>query len=279
MRQRSYDNTPTLYLVPTPIGNLEDITLRSIKILKEVDVIFCEDTRETLNLLRHLEIKQKTISLHKYNEDVVKKRIIGYLKNGYSVALVSDRGTPLISDPGFKCVNYAIEEGYNVVGLPGPTALITALIMSGLSPSPFLFYGFTSNKRSGRRKEYEDLKDCRCTIIFYESPHRLKESLTDMLDVFGHRKIAVVREISKVYEEVYRGKIEDVINQMTNVKGEIVIVLEGNKSIDTYDIEPLEHIKILVSEGLSEKEAIKKVAKMHKINKNDLYKEYHTGKC
>lgn len=279
MSQKSYNNTPTLYLVPTPIGNLDDITFRAINTLKEVEVIFSEDTRETLNLMRHFEIKKKVIAAHEHNEDSVKEKMIEYLKKGYSVALVTDRGTPIISDPGFRCATYAIESGYNVVGLPGPTALIPALIMSGIEPHPFLFYGFANSRKSKRRKEYNSLKDYRFTIIFYETPHRLKESLVDMLDIFGNRKIAIAREISKMYEEVYRGNIEDIINETTDVKGEIAIVLEGNKKDPFYSITPLEHIKELINEGVSEKDAIKRVAKMHGIDKSDLYKEHHTRKC
>jgi 16S rRNA (cytidine1402-2'-O)-methyltransferase len=279
MSQKSYDNTPTLYLVPTPIGNLEDITLRSINILKEVEVIFSEDTRVTLTLLNHLGIKKKILSAHEHNEDTAKEHMLEYLKNGYSIAMVTDRGTPIISDPGFKCATYIIKNGYNVVGLPGPTALIPALITSGIEPHPFLFYGFTNNKDSKRRKELQSLKKYNFTIIFYETPHRLHETLIDMLNIFGNRKVAVAREISKTYEEIYRGTIEEIIIQTKDVKGEIVIILEGNKEKEIYDISPLEHIDMLIKEDTIEKDAIKAVAKAHNIDKNELYKEYHNRKC
>jgi 16S rRNA (cytidine1402-2'-O)-methyltransferase len=279
MSQKSYNDTPTLYLVPTPIGNLEDITLRAIKILKEVEVIFSEDTRVTLTLLNHLEIKKKILSAHEHNEEAAKERMLDYLKKGYSIAMVTDRGTPIISDPGFKCATYIIKNGYNVVGLPGPTALIPALITSGIEPHPFLFYGFTNNKDSKRRKELELLKKYEFTIIFYETPHRLHDTLVDMFNIFGNRRIAVIREISKTYEEIYRDSIEKVIAQTEDVKGEIVIVIEGNKEKEALSISPLEHVDILIKEGSIEKDAIKAVAKAHNIDKNELYKEYHNRKC
>jgi 16S rRNA (cytidine1402-2'-O)-methyltransferase len=278
MSQKSYNGTPTLYLVPTPIGNLEDITLRAINMLREAEVVFSEDTRVTLNLLNHLEIKKKIISAHEHNEETAKEKMLSYLKDGYSIAMVTDRGTPVISDPGFRCASYIIENGYNVVGLPGPTALIPALIMSGIEPSPFLFYGFTNNKGSKRRKELESLRDYTFTLILYETPHRIHDMLVDMLDIFGNRRIAIAREISKTFEEVYRGNVKDIIEETIDIKGEIVIIVEGNKEEKVYNIAPIDHVKSLVNDGVTEKDAIKMVSKMHKINKSDLYKEYHTGK-
>ena len=177
MSQKSYDNTPTLYLIPTPIGNLEDITLRAINILKAVEVVFCEDTRITRLLLNHLDIKKKLIASHKFNESTNSDKLLEYLNNGYNVGLVTDRGTPIISDPGYELVKIAIENKYNVVALPGPTAFVPALITSGLSPQPFLFYGFLNNKESKRKKELENLKEETATMIFYESPHRIIETI------------------------------------------------------------------------------------------------------
>lgn len=278
MSQKSYNGTATLYLVPTPIGNLEDITLRAINILKEAEVIFSEDTRVTLNLLNHLGIRKKILSAHEHNEDTAKEKMLEYLRAGHSIAMVTDRGTPVISDPGFRCACHIIENGYNVVGLPGPTALIPALIVSGIQPYPFLFYGFTNSKSGKRKRELTNLKKYLFTIIFYETPHRLHDTLVDMLSVFGNRRVAVVREISKTFEEIYRGNLENIIVETTDVKGEIVIVLEGNKEEILYDLTPLEHIEELLEDGILEKEAIKMVAKMHNINKSDLYKDYHTRK-
>lgn len=278
MSQKSYDGRPILYLVPTPIGNLEDITLRAIAILKEVDVIFSEDTRVTLNLLNHLGIKKKVLSAHEHNEETAKKKMLLYLEEGKNIAMVTDRGTPIISDPGYRCALHIIENGHHVVGLPGPTALIPALIVSGLEPHPFLFYGFTSNKASKRKKELTELKTHPFTIIFYETPHRLFEMLTDLKKVFGNRNISISREITKTFEEIYRGTIEEVISDVQNVKGELVIVVEGNKKKIVYDVSALEHVEVLVKDGYEEKEAIKMVAKLHEVNKSDLYKEYHTRK-
>ena len=226
--QKSDDNSPTLYLIPTPIGNLEDITLRAINILKQVEVVFCEDTRVTRVLLNHLNIEKKMISSHKFNESINDDKLLEYLKNGYDVGLVTDRGTPIISDPGYELVKVAIENNYNVVALPGPTAFVPALITSGLSPQPFLFYGFLNSKDSKRKKELESLKDERATMIFYEAPHRIVDTLESIKTVLGNKKISISREISKKFEEIYRGTIEEVIPQMDNVKGELVIVVEGN---------------------------------------------------
>jgi 16S rRNA (cytidine1402-2'-O)-methyltransferase len=242
------------------------------------EVIFSEDTRVTLNLLNHLGIKKKIISAHEHNEDSAKEKMLEHLKQGFSIAMVTDRGTPIISDPGFKCASYIIENGLNVVGLPGPTALIPALITSGLEPSPFLFYGFTNSKDSKRKKELALLKGYHFTIIFYETPHRLSDTLRDMMNIFGNRRIAVAREISKKFEEIFRGNIANIIDETKDTKGEFVIVVEGNKEEIEYDMTPFEHIKSLVGNGIPEKEALKMVSKMHKIDKNSLYKDYHTRK-
>ena len=226
MSQKSYNNTPTLYLIPTPIGNMEDITLRAINALKEVEVIFSEDTRVTGVLLKHLDIKKKLIANHEHNEQKNCEMALSYLKDGYNIGLVTDRGTPIISDPGYGIAKFIIEHGYNVVGLPGPTALIPALIVSGLNPSPFLFYGFLNNKEPKRIKELESLKNIKATLIFYEAPHRLEKTLDNMLKVLGNRNISISREISKRYEEVYRGQIDDIKKQIVDAKGEFVIVVE-----------------------------------------------------
>ena len=278
MSQKSYDNTPTVYLIPTPIGNMEDITLRSIKLLNEVEVIFSEDTRITGLLLKHLNIKKRLISSHKFNEEKNKEKMLTFLKENKNIGIVTDRGTPIISDPGYELVKYAIKNNYNVVGLPGPTALIPALITSGLSPLPFTFYGFLNNKSSKRKKELEDLKNLKTTLIFYEAPHRIIDTLGDMLNILDNRNISISREISKKYEEIYRGKITDVIQQMVDIKGELVIIVEGAKSIKNYDnLTVVKHIEKLIDLGNSSKDAIKIVAKERKIPKSEVYKEYHRG--
>lgn len=274
MSQKSYDNTPTLYIVPTPIGNLEDMTLRSINVLKSVDVIFSEDTRITLNLLNHFEIKKHLVSMYKFNEASSSEKMLEYLKSGKNVALVSDRGTPIVSDPGNVCTKKVIEEGFNVVSLPGATALIPALTSSGLDASKFLFYGFLSNKSSLRKKELEKIKKEKYTIVFYEAPHRILDMLKDLNEVLGDRFISISREISKKYEEIYRGRISIIINEIGIPKGEYVVIVEGNSDIDDYsDISIKEHVAIYIEEGYSEKDAIKMVAKERKIQKNEVYKE------
>jgi 16S rRNA (cytidine1402-2'-O)-methyltransferase len=276
MGKLSYDGSPTLYLIPTPIGNLDDITLRSINILKEVDAIFCEDTRVTEQLLKFLNIKKKLISAHEHNEDKIKKEILRYLSDSKNVALVSDRGTPIISDPGYKIVSYIIENNYNVVGLPGATALIPALITSGLSPSPFLFYGFLNNKASKRDAELQSIKFLKYTIIFYEAPHRITETLNAIEKIFGNRRISISREISKKFEEIYRGEIKTVIEETKDAKGEFVIVVEGNKNETNFsNLTILEHVNLYIQDGYNEKDAIKLVAKERNIAKSIIYREYH----
>lgn len=280
MSQKSYNNTPTVYIIPTPIGNMEDITIRAINTLKLVDVIFCEDTRVTSLLLKYLDIKKKLISSHKFNEDKNDNKLLEYLENGQNVGIVTDRGTPIISDPGYELVKIAIENNYNVVSLPGPTAFVPALTSSGISPQPFTFYGFLNSKSSKRKKELETLQNHTETLIFYEAPHRIVETLNDMLSVLGNRKISISREISKKFEEIYRGNIKDIMDNMVDVKGELVIVVSGNDSINTYDnLTIIEHVNLYIKEGLKTMDAIKKVAKDRNLSKNDVYKEYHGGEA
>lgn len=275
MLQNSYDGKPTLYLISTPIGNLDDITYRSVKILNDVDVIFSEDTRVTLNLLNYLGINKKLIALHEHNEDMAKEKVLEYLKNGNNIALVTDRGTPIISDPGYKTVKYITDNNYNVVALPGPTAFVPALITSGLAPQPFLFYGFLDSKDSLKRSELERLSDEEKTIIFYEAPHRIIRTLNMMLDIFGDRNISISREISKKFETIYRGKISDVINIIPE-KGEFVIIVEGvkDKIVDN-NITIKNAVDNYIRTGFDVMTSIKKVAKDRNVPKNVIYKEYH----
>lgn len=276
MSQKSYDNTPTVYLVPTPIGNMDDMTYRAVQILNEVEVIFSEDTRVTSQLLKHFNIQKKLIASHKFNEELNTDKLLSYLQNGFSVAVVSDRGTPVISDPGFGLATFAIDQGYHVVGLPGATALIPALIVSGLIPQPFLFYGFLNNKDSKRERELEELKSVSCTLIFYEAPHRLEKTLILMQKVFGNRQICISREISKKFEEIYRGTITEVKEEVIGAKGEFVIVVEGNHEKKTFDnLSIIEHVNLYIKEGYSTKDAIKEVAKERQMNKSDVYQAYH----
>lgn len=279
MIQKSYDDSASLYLIPTPIGNLEDITIRSLNILKSVDVILCEDTRDTGMLLKNYDIKKRLISCHEYNERDVIDKVVSLLKDGNNVGLVTDQGTPIISDPGYIVARGVIDAGYNVISLPGATAFVPALTVSGLEPSPFMFYGFLNAKSGKQKKELIDLKAVRCTMIFYESVHRLKETLKNMLEVFGNRKICICREISKIHEEITRGNISDVIDFVDNMKGEFVLVVEGNKTeIDYSGLDIVDHVKMYCDDGMNEKEAIKLVAKERNIAKSVVYSEYHNRK-
>ena len=278
MSQKSYDNSPTLYLIPTPIGNMEDITIRALNILKEVEVIFCEDTRVTMNLLNYFDIKKKLISSHNFNEANNKNKLLDYLKNGYNVGLVSDRGTPIISDPGYELAKFAIEEGYNVVSLPGATALIPALTSSGISPMPFYYYGFLNSKDSQRRKELENLKNIKATLIIYEAPHRINKTLKDLGNILGNnRKISISREISKKYEEIYRGTIQELIEENNEYKGELVIVIEGNtEEVKFENLTIKEHVDFYINDGYSVMDAIKLTTKDRGLKKSEVYDQYHS---
>ena len=279
MRQKSYDDSASLYLIPTPIGNLDDITVRALKTLETVDFILCEDTRETGKLLSKYNIKQKLVSCHEFNEDKIKSAVVEELKNGKNIGLVTDQGTPIISDPGYIIAREVINSGFNVISLPGATAFVPALTSSGISPSPFIFYGFLNAKSSKQKKELESLKNLKYTMIFYEAPHRLKDTLSNMLDVFGDRNISINREISKIHEEICRGKITDLIDLVDTMKGEFVVIVEGNTEVIDYShLTIFEHIKLYLDDGMSEKDAIKLVAKERNVAKSVIYKEYHLGK-
>ena len=275
MSQKSYDGKPTLYLVPTPIGNLGDMTFRGVEILKNSEVIFSEDTRESKKLLDYFDIKKKLIACHKFNEDDVYIEVLDYLNQGFDVSIITDRGTPSISDPGYVSVFKVINSGYNVVCLPGATAFTPALVQSGLNPNKFLFYGFLNSKKTIKKKELEDLKLLKYTIIFYESPFRVIETLELIKEIMGDRNISISREISKKYEEVYRGTITEVLKELTEPKGEFVIIVEENKDTENYDdLDIIEHINKLREKGMKDKDAIKEVAKLHNMPKNEVYKMY-----
>ena len=279
MIQKSYDNSASLYLIPTPIGNLEDITIRSLNTLKSVDIVLCEDTRDTGILLQNYDIHKKLVSCHEYNEAKMIDIVISYLKEGKNIGLVTDQGTPIISDPGFLVARGVIEAGYPVISLPGATAFVPALTVSGIEPSPFLFYGFLNAKNSKQIEELKILKNFKYTMIFYESVHRIKDTLTNMLDVFGNRNIAICREISKIHEEIARGTIEELLPLVDSMKGEFVIVVSGDKTtVDYSQLDVLEHVKMYVDDGMSEMDAIKLVAKERNVPKSVIYNEYHNRK-
>ena len=278
MIQRSYDGKASLYLIPTPIGNYDDITLRSLEILKMVDEVLCEDTRDSGLLLKHYNIKKKLVSCHEYNEDKMVEYVISKLDSGLNLGLITDQGTPIISDPGYIMARELINRGYNVISLPGATAFVPALTSSGIDPSPFLFYGFLNAKKARQIQELKSLKDLPYTIILYESVHRMKETLQNMLDVLGDRNICIARELSKVYEEYNRGKISEFISIVDNMKGEFVIVIEGNKKVVDYsNLDIVEHVKMYLDD-YSEMEAIKMVAKERGVAKSVIYNEYHNRK-
>lgn len=279
MLQKSYKNENALYLIPTPIGNLDDITIRSLKLLREVDILLCEDTRVTGSLLKKYDIKQKLISCHEYNEDSIKYDVVKYIQDGLKVGLVTDQGSPIISDPGFRVVQEVIDNGYSVIGLPGATAFVPALISSGIAPSKFLFYGFLNSKNSKQKQELEALKLYPYTMIFYEAPHRIINTLENMRKIFGNRHISLSREISKLYEEIYRGTIDEVLGNFDKLKGEFVLIVEGNtEHVDFSDIDIISHVKLYLDDGLSEMDAFKKVAKERGISKSIVYKEYNDFK-
>ncbi len=274
MMQNSYDDSPTLYLVPTPIGNFSDMTLRAIDILKSVNYILCEDTRTSSILLKHFDINKPLISCHEFNEDKIKEKVLNLLRDGNNLALITDQGSPVINDPGYVVSKFVIQNGFNVVGLPGATAFVPALMMSGLNPNRFLYYGFLNVHHKKRVEELNFLKNLPYTIIFYEAPHRVLDMLKDLFDVFGDRNISIAREISKVHEEVVRDSLLNVLNNLPNIKGEYVIIVDGN--YDTVDFSSLsiyDHVKLYLTD-LSEMDAIKKVAKERNLPKSVVYKEY-----
>lgn len=274
--QKSYDNKPTLFLIATPIGNMDDITYRAIETLRNVSVIFAEDTRITNQLLNNFQIKKKLIASHQYNEKENIEKMLNYLNNNENVGLVTDRGTPIISDPGYYLTKAAIKNNYNVVAIPGATAFVPALITSNIDPLPFTFFGFLNSKSNKRKKELENLKNYNTTLIFYESPHRIVETLKDMLEVLGNRNCSISREITKKFEEIYRGSIEELITEIDVLKGEFVIVVEGNKNVNQFsNLTIVEHVNLYIKEGFEVKEAIKKVAKDRQLNKNEVYSKYH----
>ena len=271
-----------LYLVPTPIGNLKDITLRALETLKDADFIAAEDTRQTLKLLNHFEIKKPMISYHKFNEQSKSDKIIELLMEGNDVALVSDAGTPGISDPGSVIVERCIEKMIDFEVLPGATAITTALVYSGLDTTKFIFRGFLPRENKERKIITDELLQRQETLIFYEAPHRLIDTLTFLLDAFGSRKIAVCRELTKVYQEIYRGNIKEAIQYFMEKKprGEFVLVLEGKKIEDIKEekkeawinLSIEEHILKYINDGINKKDAIKLVAKERELPKSEVYK-------
>lgn len=277
IQKSNFDNVSTLYLVPTPIGNFDDMTFRSVETLKNVDMIYCEDTRVTKVLLSHFHITTPLKNYHIFNEEVKADEILNLLYEGKNIALVSDAGLPCISDPGFLISKLALEKGYNVVSLPGASASLTALIASGLPNDKFYFNGFLNSKQSQRIKQLEVLKDKEETMIIYEAPHRIIETLKDIYNVFGNRNIVVARELTKKFEEYTRGTLEEIINNITELKGEIVVIVEGSKvKSEVLNLNSLtirEHFDYYKAKGNSDNDAMKMVAKDRGVSKSEVYKE------
>jgi 16S rRNA (cytidine1402-2'-O)-methyltransferase len=264
----------TLYIVSTPIGNLEDITLRALRILGEVDLIAAEDTRHSLKLLNHYGISKPMISYWGEREKVRSEEIIRKLQAGQTVALISDAGTPGISDPGAVVLQKAIEENIRVVPVPGPSALIAALSLSGLPTDVFTFIGFLPPKKAMRQRVLRDLTLGKNTFVFYEAPHRIMETLTDMDRIFADRKAALVKEITKIHEEVLRGSISEIIGALgkTKIAGEYVIILEGRPEMNKVAVaDALEEMHSLMKKGLRRKEAVKKIAADYGLSSKELY--------
>ncbi len=273
MKMRSFDQEKAiLYLVATPIGNLEDITFRAISILKSVDKIYAEDTRNSTILLKTYQISTPLESYHEFSQELKEEQILKELQAGKKLAIISDAGLPVISDPGYKLVKLAVEHNIAVSTIPGASAGISALIASGIAPTPYTFYGFLDSKHGKRIKELEELKYVSHTLIFYEAPHRINEMLLDMKSILGNRKICLARELTKTFEEYIRGTIDEVI-QCLPLKGEMVVIVEGLEENFQLD-HPLEKIDELISLGYKPNDAIKETAKLGNLDRNELYKSY-----
>ncbi|MDY6064739.1 MAG: 16S rRNA (cytidine(1402)-2'-O)-methyltransferase [Finegoldia sp.] len=264
-----------IYIVATPIGNMEDITIRSLKVLKEVDTIYCEDTRNTIKLLKHYGISTPLISYHEHNEKSRSQEIIERVQMGEICAVVSDAGMPGISDPGQVLIQAAIENGVDIEVLPGPTAFATALVRSGFDNSTFKFMGFIPRKNKDKIDFYEKIKNADSTVIIYESVHRIIDSLKELKDVLGKRRICLCRELTKIYESVYIGQVSEVLKALESdfVKGEFVIVIEKNSESVCEDIDIKAELIKLIDRGMSKKDAVSQIASSYNIKKNLVYKE------
>lgn len=268
-----------LYIVATPIGNLEDITIRALNILKSVDLIAAEDTRQTLKLLNHFEISKPLISYHRHNEDVKSEILLEKLNEGQDIALVSDAGTPGICDPGEVVIKKAIESNITIVPIPGACAMINALIASGLSTSEFIFLGFLPLNKKNRKQKLEEIKNSNKTIILYEAPHKMKNTLEDLKDIIGDRRITLARELTKIHEEFIRDNINNILDKIDSLKGEMILVIEGkscekNSQNELNELTLEEHYEYYKKQGFDKKEIIKKIAKDRNVNKNEIYMKF-----
>ena len=273
----------TLYLVATPIGNLQDITLRALETLRTVDVIACEDTRHTRNLLTHFRISNRTVSYHEHNEQERAEEFVDRLIRGKSIAIVSDAGTPGICDPGFRIVQRAVEIGANVIPIPGAVAFVNAAVVSGLASGSLFFGGFLPSKKGERRKRLEEIRDIPAALVLYETPHRLTKSLTDCLDILGNRPAAVARELTKLHEEIARGTLAELVEKYSSasVRGEIVLVIDRGGKTEAKPDKPvslIDRVIELENDGNDRKTSLKRAAKEFGISKSEAYRLLESAK-
>lgn len=274
IRQKSFEKEQAkVYLVPTPIGNLNEMTSRALDILRQVDHVAAEDTRNTGKLLKHYDIHTHLISSHEHNQEKAIPYILSLIEQGDSIAIVSDAGYPLVSDPGQRLVEELIQNNVPVISISGANAALNALVASGLSCYHYLFYGFLDSKSSKRKKELETLSSFPYTLIFYEAPHRIEAMLEDLLAVFGNRKMTLARELTKVHEEYLRGTISEIKEVASSLKGEMVVVVEGYQKEEGYDLDQACQEVLELAKTMKLKQACKQVADQYQASKNELYKE------
>ncbi|MFK3961799.1 16S rRNA (cytidine(1402)-2'-O)-methyltransferase [Guptibacillus hwajinpoensis] len=283
--QKSYKESETgkLYLVPTPIGNLNDMTFRAIQTLKDVDLIAAEDTRQSKKLTNHFEIETRLISYHEHNKESSGYKLLERLREGQSIALISDAGMPAISDPGYEIVSACVAEEIPVIPLPGANAAITALVASGLPTQHFYYYGFLSRQKKERKIELQQLKTIPSPVLFYEAPHRLKEMMKAVLEVLGNREIIIARELTKKYEEFIRGSVEEVLRwcEENEIRGEFCVIVEGgiaeevNEELWWENFTLRDHVEHYINDGMKSKDAIKQVSIDRELPKREVYQAYH----
>lgn len=279
-RQKSFENEkPTLFLVPTPIGNLSEMTPRAIDVLNSVDVIACEDTRTSGQLLKHFDIHKRLVAYQNFNEESSADGLINLLSKGQNVALITDAGYPLMSDPGQRVVRKATEQGYNVVPISGCNAMLNALVASGLIVQPFIFIGFLPPSSSLCKKKLQEYVNYPMTLVFYEAPHRIEKMLKACLEVLGDRECSLARELTKVHEEFLRGTISEILEEVDSLKGEMVICIAGNSDEPKKDIDAgfiLDTVREAIARGMSTSDAVKETAKKLNIPKNKVYELVHS---
>ena len=278
-RQKSFGNEkPTLFLVPTPIGNLSEMTPRAVEVLQSVDVIACEDTRTSGQLLKHFDIHKRLISYQNFNEEASSHGIVNLLMQGQNVALISDAGYPLINDPGQRVVTEASALGFNVVPLSGCNAMLNALVASGLIVQPFIFIGFLPQANGERNRTLNEYKNYPMTLVFYEAPHRIERMMKSVLEVFGDRRCCIARELTKSHEEFLRGNVSELIPELEGLKGEMVVVVEGNREERSKPVDSdmiMEIVKRSVAAGMTTSDAVKEAARQTGVSKNTVYRIVH----